>query len=1124
MSNEPITILIVDDQPSNLKFLARLLQQQGYRVRRAISGELALNAAFAAPPDLILLDILMPEMNGYEVCERLKTDRRTRNIPIIFVSVIDRADEKVRAFEAGGVDYITKPFQANEVLARINHQLIIRKLQQQLETQNTQLKAEIHQRSLAQKETQLLLDLNRSFANCPDFETALAETLCRVGETIGASYAEAWLEGGETFLQCARAWSGNPQAPEIPRVRPKQIDPRKGPGLIGRVWARCQPEWSSDPSDLSPEMFAESGIAWESSFEAVLAVPVTMANSADSPELNDRPRDKPKKVLAVLAFFQTTGERDRHWFELVVGIAAQLGTIVQQRQAEENRRISEEKFAKAFRSSPHAIALKTFPEGRYLDANESFFELLGYRPEEIIGSRAKDLEIWVHPQQRDRFQRQLEEQNGILRNLEVEFRTKSGQIKTLLLSAELIDLQGQTCVALVTNDISDRKQLEEEIAQQKRFLNAIIDYLPVGVFVKDVERELRYRIWNKVSEQVLGVPREELLDRNNWEVFPEDIARAWNEEDMQLLKAKQALVYPEQEINDPERKRKIWLQTTKAPIVNEAGEITHILGIFDDISDRQLAKIALRDSEKKYRDLVETSRDIIWSMDCQGCYTFVNPAMTRICGYEPEELFGRPFWDFIPPRERQTSTRKFLRVLQGDPLIQHEQKYLAKDGRLIYLQVNATAVRDESDRIIGVTGTATDITERKRVEEALRESVKREVAIATIIERMRRTLDMTMIFSVTTQELRRVLNCDRVVIYRFHPNWSGDVVAEDVGEEWKPLIHQNIEGLAATTASPYCAIETLNETLTLEDTYMQETRGGAYNRGTRYLCVEDIYQAGFAPCYVKLLETFQARAYLTVPIFTSVQGTDEEASRPALKLWGLLAAYQNSAPRHWQEKEINMAVQIGSQMGIALQQAELLARMQQQSEALKTAKEVADAANRAKSEFLASMSHELRTPLNAILGFTQLMARDDNLDADQQENLNIINRSGEHLLALINDVLEMSKIEAGRATFNEDSFNLHRLLDSLEEMLRLKADRKGIQLICDRDRHLPQYIRTDQQKLRQVLINLLGNGIKFTDTGFVALRVFISHQSFQSPVTSHRSPVNQSPVTSHQAVLKPEPE
>jgi len=148
-----------------------------------------------------------------------------------------------------------------------------------------------------------------------------------------------------------------------------------------------------------------------------------------------------------------------------------------------------------------------------------------------------------------------------------------------------------------------------------------------------------------------------------------------------------------------------------------------------------------------------------------------------------------------------------------------------------------------------------------------------------------------------------------------------------------------------------------------------------------------------------------------------------------------------------------------------------------------------ESANQSKSVYLANMSHELRTPLNIILGFTQLMIRDQSLTAKQQEQLSTINRSGEHLLTLINDVLEMSKIEAGRITLHETDFDLHHLLEWLFQMFQFKTQSKGLKFTVERADNLPEYIRTDESKLRQVLINLLSNAVKFTEQGSVTLRV-----------------------------------
>lgn len=157
--------------------------------------------------------------------------------------------------------------------------------------------------------------------------------------------------------------------------------------------------------------------------------------------------------------------------------------------------------------------------------------------------------------------------------------------------------------------------------------------------------------------------------------------------------------------------------------------------------------------------------------------------------------------------------------------------------------------------------------------------------------------------------------------------------------------------------------------------------------------------------------------------------------------------------------------------------------------ALQASKDAAHAANQSKSIFLANMSHEIRTPMNAILGFAQLMQRDQKLSQQSREHLEIINRSGEHLLAIINDILEMSKIEAGRATFIPSTFDLHSLLNDLEMMFRVRTDAKKLRFLSDTVGDVPRWIITDEGKLRQVLINILGNAVKFTDEGGIALRL-----------------------------------
>lgn len=164
-------------------------------------------------------------------------------------------------------------------------------------------------------------------------------------------------------------------------------------------------------------------------------------------------------------------------------------------------------------------------------------------------------------------------------------------------------------------------------------------------------------------------------------------------------------------------------------------------------------------------------------------------------------------------------------------------------------------------------------------------------------------------------------------------------------------------------------------------------------------------------------------------------------------------------------------------------------RVQERTAELAIAKDKAEVANQAKSTFLANMSHELRSPLNAILGFSQLMTRSQTLSPEHQENISIISSSGEHLLTLINNVLDLSKIESGRTSLNPKKFDLYRLLSDLEDMFELKADDKQLQLIFECSPDVPQYVETDELKLRQILINLLNNALKFTDEGSIIVRV-----------------------------------
>jgi len=218
------------------------------------------------------------------------------------------------------------------------------------------------------------------------------------------------------------------------------------------------------------------------------------------------------------------------------------------------------------------------------------------------------------------------------------------------------------------------------------------------------------------------------------------------------------------------------------------------------------------------------------------------------------------------------------------------------------------------------------------------------------------------------------------------------------------------------------------------------------------------------------------------------------------RLTGILYLENNLTTGAFTQNRLKVLNLLSSQIAISIENSflynnleqkvtERTSELEQEIVVRKQAEKTAQVANQAKSTFLANMSHELRSPLNAILGFAQILTRSQRLDKENQENVGIISRSGEHLLSLINQVLDLSKIEAGRTTLNENHFDFYRLLGDLEDMFHLKADDKRLQLLFEREPSVSQYLYTDEVKVRQVLINLLNNALKFTVDGGITVRV-----------------------------------
>jgi two-component system, sensor histidine kinase and response regulator len=500
---------------------------------------------------------------------------------------------------------------------------------------------------------------------------------------------------------------------------------------------------------------------------------------------------------------------------------------------------------------------------------------------------------------------------------------------------------------------------------------------------------------------------------------------------------------------------KVEARTAQLRIINDRLE--------REIHDRQQIELKLLSVTERLQSLLATTPAVIFSCKLGGNYdvTFVSENVVSMIGYAAQELVdGSVDWhDLIHPEDREIVATSFDRLLETE-LICYEYRERHKNGNYLWIYDEIKLVKDAAGIPVECVGYGVDITARKQAEIALQQQVRRERLVNSIQERIRSSLNLEEVLKMAVEEVRHFLSTDRTVIYRFNPDWSGFIAVESVAAGKMPILGIDIN-----------------------DPCFREGYVSIYEQG-HLRAIDNIYTAGISECHVNLLSQFEIKANLVVPI---LQGE---------KLWGLLIAHHCSSPRHWNSSEIESLKQISVQLAIAIQQSTLFEQAQTEIAdrklaeiALQKAVIAADKANRAKSEFLANMSHELRTPLNAILGFSQVMVRDSSLKDKQRQHLEIINRAGEHLLALINDILEMSKIEAGRSQLNESNFNLMRLLQTLQEMFRLKAESKKLQLNFEVADGMPHSVCGDEGKVRQVLINLVGNAIKFTETGSVTLRV-----------------------------------
>ena len=600
--------------------------------------------------------------------------------------------------------------------------------------------------------------------------------------------------------------------------------------------------------------------------------------------------------------------------------------------------------------------------------------------------------------------------------------------------------------------LRQREQAGEELRQSESRLRSLFEYGEDLIVACRLDGTITNV--NRTIERTLGWSREELIGQSIARIVtPASVELGQERVRRALAGEKLPKIF---ELEAVRRDGVVVPAEGWAHFIRDAtGRPIEHLGVFRDITERKRAEDALRESEERYRSLFDNAIDSILTFTLDGVVTSVNRAYERLTGWTREELIGVNWGELIAPVDRERMADRTRRALAGEKLPSlFEVRTLCKDGRVVPLEGRTRMQRDAAGRRVGFQGIYRDITERKQAEEALRESEERYRAMFAEAEERRHVLDRlyrvmaSMQVSWDSQDRLRafvrgvheVLGFDRFYVALASPDLAVFEVVAAAGVEMFERLP-----LSPAAGPLYHVFATRQPLAVLTDEDLQHVPPiGADYRDRTY---------------------FRSRRFIVAPLIAGD------------RVIGVASADNKTTRRPITPANVELFMLVSQQLATAMEEARLYAEVEEKSAQL-------EAASRHKSEFLANMSHELRTPLNAVIGFSEVLDEQifGELNEKQAEYVRDIHASGTHLLALINDILDLSKIEAGHVELELASVDLPHVIDNALVLVRERAVRRGVSLERSIDPGVGE-LQLDERKIKQVLLNLLSNAIKFTPEG-----------------------------------------